>query len=318
MACFFRLLPYLRPEDIMPIVTRYLSARNDATAIDLATRDCRLPFLLDCLILMLEKTNDTQPICHAICAVLIQYRFGADLVQWSARDDRLYNFIASQDLFSSATFISLAILMKMRRLNHLGSSAQALLLPRRGTQHQWTPQHLQECRTLADDFLLSSACERNMAFLPDISSEDLVAEICTRVKQAMIIFMTDFLSACLQPDKPVYMAETMFALSVCIFDTCETVEAETMAKFATAWVTLAHHAAAHPEDEELAAVTSCLFSGSVGDANPSSWFYQPQSAPIFKEALSVFFDFLKKTRRPTQDIAHILDALMLRMRSDGS
>jgi hypothetical protein len=303
----------------MPIVTQYLSARKDATAVDLATRDCRLPFLLECLISMLEKTNDTQPICHAVCAVLIQYRFGADLIHWSARDDRLYNFIASQDLFSSGKFISLSILMNMRRLNHLGISAQALLLPRRGLQHQWTPQQqLQECRTLTVDFLLSPAGDQDIVFLPDISPEDLVAEICTRVKQAMIGFMTEFLSACLQPDKPAYMAGTMFALSVCVFDTFETVEAETMTKFATAWVALAHHAAAYPDDEELAAVMSCLFSGSVGDANPSSWFYEPQSAPIFKEALSVFFDFLKRTGRPTQEIAHILDALMLRMRSDGS
>jgi hypothetical protein len=171
---------------------------------------------------------------------------------------------------------------------------------------------------LATDPLLLLAHDQDIVFLPDISPETLVAEICTRVKQAMIIFMTNFLSACLQPEKPAYMAGTMFALSVCVFDTLETVEAETMAKFATAWVALAHHATENPDDKDLAAVMNCLFSGSVGDANPSSWFYQPQSAPIFKEALSVFFDFLKKTGSPTQEITHILDALILRMQSDSS
>ncbi|KAJ7167180.1 hypothetical protein C8R43DRAFT_1103772, partial [Mycena crocata] len=117
MQSFFRLLPLLRIEDVIPAFALYLSKRNHTAPMETATGKCDLSYLMDCLVAALRTDAGDINILLAITAIMQLPAFNVKC--WRAgRDSKLYDYMAEHHVYKSERFSSLSAVMTLRKLNH--------------------------------------------------------------------------------------------------------------------------------------------------------------------------------------------------------
>ncbi|KAJ7461938.1 hypothetical protein FB451DRAFT_1496228 [Mycena latifolia] len=264
MRCLLRLAPLLRAEDTAPLISPYLARRNDLNALEFATRECRVEVLMDHLVDALNPGVLDTDVLGAICTVSGLPQFVQHLRSWDARADRLWEFMSERGIFTaqSPVSFSLSALMTLRKLKHIRAS------PSEST----------------DQEQLNSLMHLDGTWSP----ESLAASIPIRTKQAMIVRLTQFLDACVQPMKPVHMTRTTAALCAMLPRGFDDVAEEVMVSFAQTWVNLVRHLIDHPTDVELNSMTASLLLADEFE------FYHPSAASRFKEAFELYRDFLQQ------------------------
>ncbi|KAJ7624267.1 hypothetical protein DFH06DRAFT_1059126 [Mycena polygramma] len=326
MSCLFRILPLLRPDDVMVILAVYLAKRDYPGAIQVATQHCPLEYLMDCLVGTFIKisSSDNDPalgkndttVLQAISAIMSHSSFRKYIREWWPRDKRLYDLMAAKDIFESPGFLCLSTLMRLRKLRHLLDIALNQL------DDSWTPEDMdvapgaEELRIMISDSLLSIGCE-DAAPPENATAEALRTAICVRASRASILYKTKFILACTQePDQP-YLSGTMHAIARCVFKPLVADDdAKIMISFAEAWLKLVKHVIMTPQGELLLTADFLL----TGNDAPGV-YYHPAAAPIFKDAIILYLDFL--LRAPGENSNSIflmndcLDRLNARMTKDG-
>lgn len=311
MRCFLRLIPLIAPEDSVPILTTYLPRRNDPKALHFAIQECDLRIVVDHLIDMLPSHLDMDMLLAIFSVISLN-----EISMYGRRTDRaehLWAYMMEHNGFTtpSPLFLSLSAWMKIGKLNHIRTLTFELM------EKRSTPAadpRLEELRILAAH-----------PFLPEIdpnpgnTAEDLAANIHIRVKQAVISHFTHFLDTCVQTIKPLHMETTMSVLCPLIPGQLEAVDKKVMIRFAQASVTLVRHLMDNPTDAELNGATATILLWFDG---PARNFYHSSAAPIFKEALLLFLDFLMKQNLSEDDATvesakQALECLTARMDGDG-
>ncbi|KAJ6517895.1 hypothetical protein C8R47DRAFT_466 [Mycena vitilis] len=307
MSCFFRLLPLLKLEDVMPIFTTYLAKRNHADPICSATQHCPGDFLLDCLVAMLGSPTEADNALRAICATLVRINCEA-FDWWHEREDRIYDFMTARGIFASPKFLCLSSMIRMRKLSCFKDRARYLLhlepdddqnnKPRLPSSQGAMDRAFHEWRTLiAHPFLQSAGRPEDTTITQNSKAEELIADIHTRARRSIVICVTEFTVACLDANDQPYLAETMQHLCDDNFGRFGAVEADIMVGYANAWLDLLNHCISSPQNLQLRSTARALFLQRRIQNDPELLSHQLPAASIFKDALTRYIQFL-------QDNAH--------------
>ncbi|KAJ6465566.1 hypothetical protein C8R47DRAFT_48997 [Mycena vitilis] len=336
MSCVLRLFPLLKAQDVMPILVLYLGKRNSRGAIQVAFAHCKqhhLAYLLDCLVGMLDSTNEAC-ILPAICITMIQGEYDGVVRVWHERDDQIYDLMTMRGIFDSAQCLCLSMLLKKRRLLHFFLFSRKLLhlvdLNKRHTpdsvelmgdgicsQHVRQRSHEKWRQLIAHPFLASGSPREN-TISEHSTATQLVADISARVERSMIICWTEFILACpLAMDQP-YLPDTMHAMCDPHFDSFCAVDAEIMVNFAKSWIVLVNHLVSDPRNVQLQTTVRLLFLDDLH----AQFYYHPKAAPIYTEALMIYSKFLQDTSEQNDQLLKgaqmALDALASRMLQESS
>ncbi|KAJ7643394.1 hypothetical protein DFH06DRAFT_1051662 [Mycena polygramma] len=325
MRSFFRLLPLLKLEDVMPIFTVYLAKRNYAGAVYFATQHCHLAYLLDCLVAMLNSPTEEDAALRAICATLNRTQSEYD-DWWHEREDRIYNFMKTRRTFTSPKFLCLSSLIRMRkllyflrvtrRLLHLGTdnnNVYATNKPLPQYSQSAMNKAFQEWRILiTHPFLTSDLPEDIQVINQQSNAEEMITDIRARARRSMVIYMTEFTLACMEATDQPYLAETMGKMCEC--QRSPTVDSDVAVNYAKAWITLLNHAIPNSQNSQLQLTIQALFL-------QEPHYYHKTAAPIFKDALTRYIQFLEDTTDPNAyamtKAKKVLNELVTRMASDS-
>ncbi|KAJ7660185.1 hypothetical protein DFH06DRAFT_391672 [Mycena polygramma] len=338
MRSLFRLHPVSKLEDVMPVFVLYLAKRNYARAIRCATAYCEryhLGYLLDCMVAMMDSTDEND-ILRAICAIMANE---VELFNFSPRDEQIRNFMMERGIFTSPQFICLSALIKRRKLLHFLDAGPTLLkLNEVGHLHPldipWRSVPLMEklysqkanqraydeWRKMVAHPFLSDGQEDTTNFT-DLTVNELVQDIRTRAKRAMVRTLTEFTFACPEAIDQPYLSETMRFMSDVVadrrFGNFRTVESNILVDYAKAWVALVNHLVTDPKNAQIQLTTRHLFLQD----HKAQLYYHPVAAPIFKEALLIYLEFLQaepeQNDSALQKTRIVLDALVSQMTQDS-
>ncbi|KAJ7601947.1 hypothetical protein DFH06DRAFT_1351822 [Mycena polygramma] len=285
MKMFFRLLPQLRPADAIPGFASYLGKRGDLHAIGFATADCRPTHLRDCLISTLQPHRRDEELLCALSAVYVLHHEYKPPI-WDDNDEHLWNYMTQNRLFSIPTFSTLSVMMRLRKYDSIRISAIKLADTETiGTSPN--PVQISQLQELSDHFLLP---ERQAPISTLCTPKDIVVDIRNRVTQAKVVPITEYLTACLQAVRPMYMTDAVRSLLVQFFQaTLEAVDFQVLADFCQAWMAIIHQLLESPTDSELNDVAG----GILEWVHRWSDFRYPAPAPLIKDAMSLHLKFLE-------------------------
>ncbi|KAJ7648800.1 hypothetical protein DFH06DRAFT_1423563 [Mycena polygramma] len=333
MACLFRIFPLLKLEEVLPIFTLYLVKRNYTRPVHFTVEDCDLRYLYKCFVVMLHLTDEVDDILRAITATLSCAMIHNVLFDWQEQDDQIYDFMTTKGLFGSPQFLCLSAIIKARKLSHIAGGWAPLVLQLINTDHMppdvpledydnWLeypfvycldriPRALREWRMLIQHpLLLSSGSPDTIPENP--TAEYLVADIRARANRSLVISFTEFILSCNETTDQLYLLDTMRNLCRCLtFASFETIDSDTVMNYAKARLTLAQHLIDDPQNIELDSIAGCMFSEA--DLGGHCFPYNPIAPPIFKQAATVYLEFIKDNTttnpsRSTQKIVEVLTA----------
>ncbi|KAJ7153343.1 hypothetical protein C8R46DRAFT_1228279 [Mycena filopes] len=307
MASFLRLLPCLTVQHAIPIFTRYLAKRNDDDALDVALKNCDLPYLMDSLAGMLEPAKDNSDILHSLRAVLVRPSYRTTVHRWHERDDIVYDFMASQGIFTDPQFSAVSVVMQVRKLEWLRRCALLELLDLEPLPHarDQIDKALAIRRVLVAHPLLSSAADTSMSS-PDMTLQELKLDIRHRVTQSKIVCMTGFILASVKSPGEVASGHTMDTLNQCFPFTSDRVDSGIMVNFAQAWLALVRDLVANPGNSRLNAMFSAWIKYFA--ALPKI-YYNTAAAPLYEEALKLYQGFLQAIGSPPFQLEAVTTAL---------
>ncbi|KAJ7487390.1 hypothetical protein B0H11DRAFT_1790047 [Mycena galericulata] len=324
MRCLLRLHPLLQQEEVIPIFALYLGRRNNLAVLQFAMADIDLLTFLDVLIEMIQSPRPTPDldVLRTIQVILLLPGVTVES-RWSTQDDRLWDYMVANDMFNSSSFMILSVVLTQRKLHHMHESASNLLQVVEGGRKEDSLQiagtAVEDIRALAADLVLPLPITDDL-LSQNFRPEHLVDEIQTRVKAAMIIGLTNLLSAYARPERPSNVIDAMGIVVRSFPPNFGSVDIGIMTRFAQSLTTIVQHLFAYPSDADLNQALAFLFSY----CEPAKTFYHPLTAPIFEQALTLYLKFIEETAKTSFEdddgdanhLKKVLDNLTKKMASD--
>ncbi|KAJ7494016.1 hypothetical protein FB451DRAFT_1388138 [Mycena latifolia] len=290
MRCFLRILPYLHPADAMPIILSYLGNCEDTNAVEFATRECHLPYLMDSLVATLElKVHDSELILQGISVITILSSFNHHLRTWADRDDKLWNYLIVNNMLSPPLPSAIPIIMTQRKIAELLIEARSL------EEHSCIDDNdMDKLRRMVADPLLP-ASPTDHILLREHMPHEHARYVQGQARQAGIAILTDFLLACMESVRPVHMYATLTQITNWLAGSFEGVDLPSLTSLANATVILTTKAIKDATDHEWKLTTSALFlwlSRALTKLSPLSTEPLPAYLLIFKDAARSYLQFL--------------------------
>ncbi|KAJ7255915.1 hypothetical protein C8J57DRAFT_1235837 [Mycena rebaudengoi] len=281
MRCFFRLLPLLHPDDIVPVFSMYLGNRRHVDAVRFATQDCDHQYLVKCLAQWLKFATHKTDILHAIFTLVVLPDFAGDLREWHEWDDLIWaSILENHGLNPESPFMSLASVMIQRKLVRLAVEIRSLAASDE-------ERNIERLRALGSDPLL----------IPDGSSavpmEGTVGSIgqqmLARIWDNSLTALTAFVSICTNPVPPLGMGHTIHAIDEIARFFGGSFDISLVIKFADSWRALTKRLIQHPDDSQLGYAAH----GVLRACSSPSFHTHPSTIPIFVDILALYEGFLE-------------------------
>ncbi|KAJ7615241.1 hypothetical protein DFH06DRAFT_125013 [Mycena polygramma] len=296
MKSFFRLLPQLRPQDAIPGFASYLGKRNDLHAIEFVTTDYRpRRSLTESLVVMLQPHRQEENILQALSAICLLPHYDYYLHGWDDRDEQLWDYMTTNNIFSNPLFSTLSAVTTLRKYHNISNSARKLL----DEEIIGSPPSEAKFSQLRD---LSNHCllpDRQAPMSVDCTPGDIVADIRKRAAQVMVVAVTAFLTACLQPVRPIYMGDAANTLMQLASASLKIVDLQVLADFCQAWAAIIRHLLQAPTDTDLDSVAESILEWTHRNSKFSIRY--PASAPLFQDVLSLHLRLLQTHTSQSQD-----------------
>ncbi|KAJ7612944.1 hypothetical protein DFH06DRAFT_148065 [Mycena polygramma] len=280
MKALIDLLPQLLPKDVGPILVSYLSKRNDYDVLHFVVPTAfHLGHASECLIMMLEPNHEDEHILLALSAIVVLPQY--PLTSWNDYDERLWKYMVEADTFAAASFVTLCGVMTMRKYGDIQSSARK----QAKSDFSGGPSAHTTFRELSNRLLLP---EKGAFFSP----EELVSDLESRVMQAKVVVVTDFLAKCPQPVglRPMDMRHGCRALFRLLDARLDGVDIHVVSKFCQIWDAVVHHLSENPTDDELHFVFQLILQWAE---TYTSYLCNPAIAHRLKATLLIYLGFLE-------------------------